>query len=49
MTARDDDILADLFHSCAFAAFLEQTTFVQGWPDPEPTSSHPRTGIARDN
>jgi hypothetical protein len=49
MTARDDDILADLFHSCAFAAFLEQAAFVQDWPDHEVTGRHPRTGIARDN
>ena len=37
MTARDDDILDDLFHACAFTAFLEQAVIKQGWPDPEAT------------
>jgi hypothetical protein len=37
MTAADDDILDDLFHSCAFAAYLEQAAIQQSWPDPEAT------------
>jgi len=30
-----DDILDDLFHGCAFVAFLEVTYASQGWPDPD--------------
>ena len=37
MTARDDDILDDLFHGCALAAYLQQAAIEQGWPDPEAT------------
>jgi hypothetical protein len=33
----DDDFLDDLFHGCAFAAFIEQAHAQQGWPDPEAT------------
>lgn len=33
----DDDILDDLFHGCALAAFVEQAIRQQGWPDPEAT------------
>ena len=32
-----DDILDDLFLSCALAAFLEQAQIQQGWPDSEAT------------
>ena len=32
-----DDILDDLFHGCAFAAFVEQATAGQGPPCPEMT------------
>jgi hypothetical protein len=32
-----DDILDDLFHGCALAAFLEQAVVEQGWPDAEAT------------
>ena len=32
-----DDILDDLFHGCALAAFLEQAHAQQGWPDAEAT------------
>ncbi|MFZ1935278.1 MAG: hypothetical protein WCB27_08495 [Thermoguttaceae bacterium] len=31
MTATDDDILDDLFHGCAFAAFIDQAR-EHGWP-----------------
>jgi hypothetical protein len=37
MTARDDEILDDLFHGRALAAYLKQAAIVQGWPDPEAT------------
>jgi hypothetical protein len=37
MTAHDDDILGDLFHGCAFAAYVEQAREEQGWPDSEAT------------
>lgn len=30
-----DDILDDLFHGCAFAAYLEEARTCQSWPDPE--------------
>lgn len=33
----DNDILDDLFHGCAFAAFVEQAAIERGWPDPEAT------------
>lgn len=33
----DNDILDDLFHGCAFTAFLEQASIEGGWPDPEAT------------
>ncbi|MCC7290440.1 MAG: hypothetical protein IT449_00090 [Phycisphaerales bacterium] len=33
----EEDLLDDLFHGCAFAAFLEQATIEGGWPDPEAT------------
>ena len=33
----DDDILDDLFLSCALTAFLEQAHAQQGWPDMEAT------------
>jgi hypothetical protein len=32
-----DDILDDLFHGCAFQAFVDEAHAVQGWPDPEAT------------
>jgi hypothetical protein len=31
MTAIDDDILDDLFHGCALAAYLDQAA-AEGWP-----------------
>ena len=34
---RDDDILDDLFHGCAFAAFVEQAQRQRGVPDVEAT------------
>jgi hypothetical protein len=37
MTASDDDILDDLFHGCAWAAYLDQAAIEQGWPDSEAT------------
>jgi hypothetical protein len=33
----DDDILDDLFHGCAFRAYLEQAALEQGPPDSEAT------------
>jgi hypothetical protein len=33
----EDDILDDLFMSCALTAFLEQAQTQQGWPDSEAT------------
>lgn len=33
----DNEILDDLFHGCAFAAFVEQAAIEGGWPDPEAT------------
>jgi hypothetical protein len=33
----DNNILDDLFHGCAFTAFLEQASIEGGWPDPEAT------------
>jgi len=35
--AADDPIWDDLFHACAFAAFLDQAAAERGWPDPEAT------------
>lgn len=37
MTADLDDILDDLFHGCAFAAFVEQSIAQGGPPDREAT------------
>jgi hypothetical protein len=37
MTSDPDEILDDLFHVCAFSAFLEQAHAQQGWPDSEAT------------
>ena len=37
MTATDDDILDDLFHGCAFAAFIDQAREEGGLPDREAT------------
>lgn len=33
----NDDILDDLFHGCAFAAFVELTAACGGVPDPDAT------------
>lgn len=33
----DNDILDDMFHGCAVAAFVEQATIEGGWPNPEAT------------
>ena len=33
----DDDILDDLFHGCAFQAYLQQAAIEQGPPDSEAT------------
>lgn len=35
--AQTDDILDDLFHGCAFAAFVEQAALTGGSPCPEAT------------
>lgn len=32
-----DPILDDLFHGCAFAAFVEQAMAEGGWPGPDAT------------
>jgi hypothetical protein len=37
MTNDPDDILDGMFHSCAFAAFVEEAHARQGWPDIEAT------------
>jgi hypothetical protein len=37
MTLETGDILDDLFHACALAAFLEQAARELGWPDVEAT------------
>jgi hypothetical protein len=37
MTAKHDDLLDDLFHSCALAAFLDQAEAERGWPSMEGT------------
>jgi hypothetical protein len=34
-----DDILDDLFHGCALAAFIDEAVRKQGSPDPEATRS----------
>jgi len=34
---RDDDFWDDVFHGCAFAAFVDQAAAEHGWPNPEPT------------
>jgi hypothetical protein len=33
MTDDHDDILDDLFHGCAWAAYLDQAAEQRGWPD----------------
>lgn len=30
-----DDVLDDLFHGCALAAFVEQAKLAEDWPNPE--------------
>ena len=35
--AEVSDILSDLFHGCALAAFVEQATLTTGWPDADAT------------
>jgi hypothetical protein len=30
-----DSIMDDLFHGCAFAAFVDEARLVRGWPDSE--------------
>lgn len=35
--AQTDEILDDLFHGCAFAAFVEQAALTGGSPCPEAT------------
>jgi hypothetical protein len=37
MTSDRDEILDDLFHACAFSAFVEEAHAQQGWPDSEAT------------
>lgn len=37
MTDSRHSILDDLFHGCAFAAFVEQAVTPRTWPDPEST------------
>jgi hypothetical protein len=37
MTDAYDDILDDLFHSCALAAFLDEAKHSGGWPASEAT------------
>ena len=32
-----DPILDDIFHFCAWQAFITEARAVQGWPDPEKT------------
>lgn len=32
-----DEILDDLFHGCAVAAFVEEARAAQGWPEQEKT------------
>lgn len=33
----DDEILNDLFHGCAFAAFIQLAVTTRDWPDPKAT------------
>jgi hypothetical protein len=33
MTADYDEILDGLFHACAWAAYIDQASEEQGWPD----------------
>ncbi len=40
MTESFDDILDDLFHGCAFAAFVEQAALTGGPPCPHLTRRH---------
>ncbi len=37
--AMTDDVLDDLFHGCALAAYLQQASAQRGWPDCEATRS----------
>ena len=37
MTTNDGDILDDLFHGCALAAYLDQAEAERGWPSREAT------------
>jgi hypothetical protein len=37
MTDNQDEILDDLFHTCALTAFLEEAHAQQGWPDLDAT------------
>ena len=37
MTSAANNILDDLFHGCALAAFVDQAVIDQGPPDPEST------------
>jgi len=37
MSEQDDDIMDDLFHGCAFAAFIDQATLQKALPDMEAT------------
>jgi len=37
MITEPDEILDDLFHGCALAAFVEQAVADRGWPAPETT------------
>ncbi len=40
MTAELDEILDDVFHGVAFAAFVEQARLAQTWPDSEAVKRH---------
>jgi hypothetical protein len=35
-----DDILDDLFHGCAFVAYVEVSNACQGWPDSDAVKRH---------
>jgi hypothetical protein len=37
MNGDPEDILDDLFHACAFSAFVEEAHAQQGWPDSQAT------------
>ncbi len=37
MTDLDPDIFDDLFHGCAWAAYMDQAREQNGWPDSEAT------------